>query len=354
MRRMHLAATAAFIAALISAPAAVSAPPDVDSTRLEQLVTVQGITDHQKALQNIADLNGGTRYTRTPGYTASAAYVKATLEKAGYDARYEMFNMPVWHETAPPVLQQVSPTTKTYNGGQRSGRQLAVGRLHRFRALADEVAHERHGRADQRHRHPEPGGTTSGLRDVGLPRRDERRRGADPARHVRVHAEAAERRDGGRGRRDPLQRGRHAPLGATRCSARPIRATRSRRCCRASPSARSSTTPTGGQNPTVNLATNGVDVETLYPNVVAETPRGDANHMVLPVRIWIPSRRVQASTTTARARRSSSSWPSSSPRRALRRATRSASYGSAARRTAWSARSTTPPTCPTPRSRART
>jgi Peptidase family M28 len=36
-----------------------------------------------------------------------------------------------------------------------------------------------------------------------------------------------------------------------------------------------------GQNPTVNLATNGVDVETLYPNVVAETQRGDPNHMVM-------------------------------------------------------------------------
>ena len=80
-------------------------------------MTVQGITEHQQALQNIADLNGGTRYTRTPGYTASAAYVKATLEKAGYDARYEMFNMPEWHETAPPVLQQVSPTNKTYVAG---------------------------------------------------------------------------------------------------------------------------------------------------------------------------------------------------------------------------------------------
>jgi len=35
------------------------------------------------------------------------------------------------------------------------------------------------------------------------------------------------------------------------------------------------------QNPTVNLATNGVEVEKLYPNVVAETQRGDPNHMVL-------------------------------------------------------------------------
>jgi hypothetical protein len=82
MRRTHLAATAAFFAALMSAPSAVAAPPDVDSSRLEQLVTVQGITEHQQALQNIADLNGGNRYTRTAGYTASAAYVKATLEEA--------------------------------------------------------------------------------------------------------------------------------------------------------------------------------------------------------------------------------------------------------------------------------
>jgi len=117
MRRIHLAAMAAVFAALISASSAVTAPPDVDSTRLEQLVTVAGITEHQKALQEIADLHGGTRYTRTPGYTASAAYVKATLEKAGYDARYEMFNMPEWLENAPPVLQQVSPTNKTYVPG---------------------------------------------------------------------------------------------------------------------------------------------------------------------------------------------------------------------------------------------
>src|SRR3954451_784000 len=117
MRRTHLAACAAVFASLISAPGAVANPPDVDSTRLEQLVTVKGITEHQKALQTIADLNGGTRYTRTPGFTASAAYVKATLEKAGYDAHYEMFNMPEWEEDAPPVLQQTAPNAKTYKPG---------------------------------------------------------------------------------------------------------------------------------------------------------------------------------------------------------------------------------------------
>ena len=95
MRRTHLAVCAAsFVSMLAAAPAAVAKPKDINSSRLERMVTVGGIVEHQKALQNIADLNGGTRHTRTPGYIASAAYVKATLEKAGYKARYEMFNMP--------------------------------------------------------------------------------------------------------------------------------------------------------------------------------------------------------------------------------------------------------------------
>ena len=38
---------------------------------------------------------------------------------------------------------------------------------------------------------------------------------------------------------------------------------------------------TTGQHPKVNLATSGVEQEKLYPNVVAETKRGDANHIVL-------------------------------------------------------------------------
>ena len=88
MRRTHLAACAAVLSMLVMAPSALAKPKDVNSSRLERLVTVEGITEHQKALQNIADMNGGNRHTRTAGYTASAAYVKATLEKAGYNARY--------------------------------------------------------------------------------------------------------------------------------------------------------------------------------------------------------------------------------------------------------------------------
>ena len=49
---------------------------DVSAAKLERSVTVRGIVEHQRALQRIADMNGGTRYTKTPGYTASVAYVR--------------------------------------------------------------------------------------------------------------------------------------------------------------------------------------------------------------------------------------------------------------------------------------
>ena len=46
-------------------------------------MTVDGIVEHQQALQNIANMTGGTRHTKTPGYTASVAYVRETMEAAG-------------------------------------------------------------------------------------------------------------------------------------------------------------------------------------------------------------------------------------------------------------------------------
>ncbi|MET0771254.1 MAG: hypothetical protein ABW081_15200, partial [Solirubrobacteraceae bacterium] len=66
------------------ASTAAAKPPDINAQRLEKRVTVDGVLEHQKALQEIADANGGNRYTRSPGYAASAEYVLSTLEAAGY------------------------------------------------------------------------------------------------------------------------------------------------------------------------------------------------------------------------------------------------------------------------------
>ena len=67
MRRTHRAVCAATIVSMLAAaPAAVATPEDINSSRLEGMVTVGGILEHQKALQTIADLNGGTRHTVRP------------------------------------------------------------------------------------------------------------------------------------------------------------------------------------------------------------------------------------------------------------------------------------------------
>ena len=87
------------------------------SAKLERAVTLRGIVEHQRALQHIADMNGGTRHTETPGYTASVAYVRERMRRAGLDVEVTQFNMPEWREAAPPVFQQLGPNAKTYTPG---------------------------------------------------------------------------------------------------------------------------------------------------------------------------------------------------------------------------------------------
>ena len=282
MRTLRLFTCAAVIAACLTAtPAAIAAPPDVDSTRLEKLVTVQGITEHQRALQNIADLNGGTRYTRTPGYTASAAYVKATLEKAGYDARYEMFNMPEWHENAAPVLRQISPTNKSYIAGSAADDNSPSVDFIAFEHAPTKSLSNVKVVPTNDIVIPSPGGTTSGCEMSDFP--------------AATSGAIALIQRGTCGFTTKLQNAVKAgAIGVILFNEGDTAGRRNALFRSADPGysipAVLSSFAVGqelynaykaGQNPTVNLATNGVDVEKLYPNVVAETKRGDANHMVL-------------------------------------------------------------------------
>ena len=281
MRRMHLAATAAVLAALVSASSAVTAPPDVDSTRLEGLVTVNGILEHQQALQIIADANGGTRYTRTSGFTASAAYVKATLENAGYDAHYEMFNMPVWRETAPPVLQQVTPTNKTYVPGTAADDNSPSVDFIAFEHSPTKSLTNVKVVPTNDVTIPSPGGTTSGCEMSDFPAATtgavsliQRGTCAFTAKLDNAVAAGAVgvilfNEGDTAGRQNALFRS--APPGY------PIPAVLSSFAVGQELYNAYKAT----QNPTVNLATSGVEVETLYPNVVAETAAGDPNHVVL-------------------------------------------------------------------------
>jgi Zn-dependent M28 family amino/carboxypeptidase len=112
MRKLAVPAAALLLVTLAATPAA--AVDTVNSKKLRDAVTVGGILGHERALQRIANNNGGTRASGTPGYAASAAYVKTTLRAAGYQVREQQFMFPYFEELAPATLAVVTPTPTTY------------------------------------------------------------------------------------------------------------------------------------------------------------------------------------------------------------------------------------------------
>jgi hypothetical protein len=60
-------------AALADEPCNVRVNNNIE--KLLECVTLEGVREHQAALQAIADANGGTRVSGTPGYDQSVDYV---------------------------------------------------------------------------------------------------------------------------------------------------------------------------------------------------------------------------------------------------------------------------------------
>ncbi|HSK39898.1 MAG TPA: M28 family metallopeptidase [Arenibaculum sp.] len=106
---------AALGAAVMFTAAAAHAAVGVDSSALEQAVTVDSLRSHLQALQAIADANGGSRASGTPGYDASVDYVAGTLAAAGYQVTRQEFSFDLFEELAPAMLEQISPTPGTYD-----------------------------------------------------------------------------------------------------------------------------------------------------------------------------------------------------------------------------------------------
>jgi Zn-dependent M28 family amino/carboxypeptidase len=105
---------AALIAVVISVPTATTAV-GTDSSALRDAVTLNGVLAHENALQNIANQNGGTRASGTPGFDASLAYVKGQLEATGYfNVTVQQFLFDVFRELAPPVFQRISPDPRDF------------------------------------------------------------------------------------------------------------------------------------------------------------------------------------------------------------------------------------------------
>jgi Zn-dependent M28 family amino/carboxypeptidase len=85
--------------------------------KLLECVRVEGVREHQAALQAIATANGGNRFSGFPGFDASVDYVVETLEAAGYEPEVQAFDYLAFEVVGPSVLQQVAPTATTYVEG---------------------------------------------------------------------------------------------------------------------------------------------------------------------------------------------------------------------------------------------
>jgi len=77
--------------------------------KLLECVTVDGVREHQAALQAIADAAGGIRTSGTSGYDWSAEYVAQRMTDAGYDVTVQEFEFQTFVLLSPPVLEQVAP-----------------------------------------------------------------------------------------------------------------------------------------------------------------------------------------------------------------------------------------------------
>jgi Zn-dependent M28 family amino/carboxypeptidase len=119
--RATLVALACALIAPAAVPAVASAKkpkprPDV-SAQLQKAVTVSGMLRHERALANIAERNGGTRASGTPGFLKSRDYVVGRLQAAGYDVTVQPFDFPFFQETSPSTLERTGEGAKTYTQG---------------------------------------------------------------------------------------------------------------------------------------------------------------------------------------------------------------------------------------------
>ena len=112
MRKSILIFIVIVLVALMATQFAAAGPESCDTRvnnthdKLLECVTLEGVRAHQAAFQAIADANGGTRQAGTPGYDASVAYVKDTLEAAGYDVELNEFPFTF---VPPATLIQTAP-----------------------------------------------------------------------------------------------------------------------------------------------------------------------------------------------------------------------------------------------------
>jgi Zn-dependent M28 family amino/carboxypeptidase len=116
-----LAATglgAASVVFVVVPSGAAAPPPGCDDRnnnsvdKLMECVSIEGVREHQAAFQSIADANGGTRSSGTPGYDATVDYAVERLEAAGYQVTVQPFEFDLLNDNS--VARQTSPNQVDY------------------------------------------------------------------------------------------------------------------------------------------------------------------------------------------------------------------------------------------------
>jgi Zn-dependent M28 family amino/carboxypeptidase len=116
VHRAFIAAASTVAVSLALVPAA-QAIDQVNTEKLREGVTVDGILEHERALQRIAIAHDNTRAATTPGYDASVDYVVNRLRNAGYSVSLDEFDFPEWTLNGPSTLAEVSPNERTFTEG---------------------------------------------------------------------------------------------------------------------------------------------------------------------------------------------------------------------------------------------
>ena len=127
-RPLRLAALLALLTALSLLPASAGARPSSSgcenrnlnqTKKLLDCVDADDVLSHLQAFQAIADANGGTRASGTPGYDASADHVAETLEAAGWTIERQVFDFSLYTEEEAALTADgadVETTSAEYSG----------------------------------------------------------------------------------------------------------------------------------------------------------------------------------------------------------------------------------------------
>ena len=117
-RRTLIPLALALLASTALVGSQVSAAADLQVSKgFRKAVTLAGVREHQAAFQAIADANGGNRVGGSIAYDKSVEYVIERMEAAGYDVSTHAFEFLFNADATPPTLRQESPTPTTYVDG---------------------------------------------------------------------------------------------------------------------------------------------------------------------------------------------------------------------------------------------